>query len=207
MKERFENFEQKPEAIKKLLEYFPSGMIRELSISEIPTDVLRHFEGKSSLFILPENYRPGNFHTLFLLNGESPEERVYGAIQTKKYDSTKDPDTNTEELTYLVSTQEGEITGYCEIRFNLSKNNEYFKNKPFVGFTRTHEKFKGNKLGAKRLKMMNEVSHALYEQPLSSDTIITDPAKKVWEEFINGGEAEKFKDGKNDRYRFLSSKN
>lgn len=202
MKESIGNIEQPPTPIKKLMDYFPSGEVHELQLSDIPADVLEHFEGKSSCYILPENYHPGNFQTLFLLE-KTPNEKIFGATQTKTY-GTENPDTSTEELTYLVDVLDDKITGYGEIRFNTSKENEYFKDKPFVGFTRTYKEFMGKNLGTQRLQTMNEVCLALYKRPLSSDSIISEPAKKVWEKLAAKGEAEIFKEGTSNRYRFTT---
>lgn len=206
MKENFEKFEQEPSTIKKLIEYFPAGSIEELKLSDLPKDVLEHFENKSSLFILPEQYKPGNFHTLFSIT-KSPSEKTYGAIQIKTFESNSSEEE--EELIYLMDTQEAKITGYCEIRCNLTRDGVNIKKPiPVVDFTRTYDDFAGQNLGTERLRTMNDISLALYKTPLTSGAVRIDGIPDIlWGHLIESGEAEKFTEGESVRYRFKNKNN
>jgi hypothetical protein len=203
MKENFVNIEQVATHIKKLEQRFPVGNIVEININELPKDVLEYFEKKSELYIQPEEYKPRNFHTLFSIS-KSPDEKTYGAILIKNYGKAGNVRENdiVEELTYTIDTAEDKISGWGEIRFNMSKDPDYFINRPFVGFIETFKEFRGNSLGVDRLKIMNEISLALYNEPLYSGTLMTEPMVRTWEKLIANKEAEKTKEGKHDCYRF-----
>ena len=165
----------------------------------IPEEVLKHFEAQSSKFILPEQYRIGDFKKLYVFtypNGDIG----YVAEQDKTYDTTGD----TERLTYFEDTRDGTRTGYLELRCALSNKETYFKGKPFVGFTRTLERFQNEGLGERRLRVANAYSLGNYGVPLNSDTLIEETAKRVWQRLVEKGDAEKYIEGKNERFRFVT---
>ncbi len=159
-------------------------------------------EGKSSLFILPEDYTERNFDKL-LKHVHQNGDISYFAEQNKTYSKG-----NAERLTYIVDTRDinGEqvMTGYLEIRFSLTSENAYFKGKPFVGFTRTVEGFTGEGLGRRRLLTANSYVLSVYGAPLNSDTLISDVAERVWERLVADGLAESYQEGPYTRYRFIS---
>ncbi|NTV44516.1 MAG: hypothetical protein HGA67_02345 [Candidatus Yonathbacteria bacterium] len=164
----------------------------------IPEDVIKHFEAQSSKFILPEQYQPKNFRRLYTFiyqNGDIG----YISEQDKTYDTTGD----TERLTYFEDVRDGTRTGYLELRYGLSNKDTYFKGKPFVGFTRTLDGFQNEGLGERRLRVANAYSLDNYGVPLNSDTLIEKTAKRVWERLVEKGEAEKYMEGKNERFRFI----
>lgn len=197
------SIEVEPSSIKKLMDFFPAGSVEEISRSNLPTEILKHFEKNSEKFISPEDYKPGNFQTLFTLT-RSPDTKTYGAIQLKNFDTDQGEDVD--ESVYLMDTERGEVTGYSHIRCNLVAGAKPVSTKiPFVDFTRTYENFSGRNLGTSRLYTMNNISMALYKTPLTSGAIRVEGIPDIiWGRLVEKGEVEKFKEGKVDRYRFLS---
>jgi len=168
---------------------------------EIPEAVRDHLERDSRKYIHPENYTPENFPKAQILNYENGDIG-YLAEQDKTYDNTNE----TERLTFIVDTRDSVETGYIEIRFNLASKSKYFKNKPFVGVTRTYEDFENEGLGTRRLRVANAYVVAVYGLPLCSDSLMTEGARAVWDKLVASHEAEKFKEGTHDRYRFILKK-
>lgn len=175
----------------------PGAEIEDISIDLIPQRVLEKFEAHSKRFILPNEYKPGNFNKLLLIRFQNGDI-IYAAKQIKIYDNKRE-----EECTYFFETRGDEILGRSEMRYGLKykkENSKYFKDKPFVGFIKTESDMKKTGLGTRRLFAMNAVSHMIYGQPLYSDTVNSDEMINVWEELVKKGKAEKFKEGKFDRY-------
>ncbi len=164
----------------------------------IPEDVVKHFEAQSSKFILPEQYQTRNFSKLYTFNYVNGDIG-YIAEQDKAYGTNGD----TERLTYFEDVRDGTRTGYLELRSSLSNKDTYFKGKPFVGFTRTLDGFQNEGLGERRLRVANAYSLDNYGIPLNSDTLIEETAKRVWQRLVEKGDAEKYTEGKNERYRFI----
>ena len=48
-------------------EHFPGSEIKEITANEIPENVMKYFESKSAQFILPDDYKPGNFEKFFII--------------------------------------------------------------------------------------------------------------------------------------------
>lgn len=164
----------------------------------IPQEVLKHFEGQSSKFILPEQYHIRNFSRLYTFtypNGDIG----YLAEQDKTYETNGDR----ERLTYFADIRDGVRTGYLELRCALSNGDVYFKGKPFVGFTRTLEGFQNEGLGERRLRVANAYSLDTYGVPLNSGGLIEETAKRMWRRLVENGEAEKYMEGKNEYFRFV----
>jgi len=197
--------QQQKEILIKFKEYFPSGDIEEISSEDIPDFVMELFERKSQQFIDLKDYKPGDFERFFLIK-HSDGSKTYIAQQTKTYSTNKD----TEMLVYFVDSLDEEVFGYSELRFNISNPSEYFKDKPFVGYTETYginkntgktNRKKG--LGTRRLLVMNAFSNAFYALPLYSDTLTEEEnAKPIWEKLMQQGKAKKIKEGENNRYVF-----
>ncbi len=106
--------------------------LSQVSYADLPDIVRKHFEGQSSKFITPENYSQGNFSRILSFAHENGDV-TFVAQQDKQYGSNEE----TERLTYFVDLSGEEMTGYLEMRLNLTDIRDYFKDKPFVGFTRT----------------------------------------------------------------------
>ena len=164
----------------------------------IPQDVIEHLEEQSIKLISPDNYKPKNFDKLYTFkypNGDIG----YIAEQDKTYGTEGD----TERLTYFEDMRDGVRTGYLELRYALLNKSAYFKDKPFIGFTRTLDGFEKEGLGERRLKIANAYSLYNYGFPLNSDTVIQEAAKRVWERLVEKGEAEKYTEGSKERFRFI----
>ena len=184
----------------KFNEFHPNGKIEEISLEEIPQNIMNYFEARSKRFILPKDYQEKDFEKTFTIHHDN-HHKTYVAIQTKTYCT----DGDTEELTYLIDiNEENKPVGYGEIRFNISNKDEYFINKPFVGSTNTSKKNRRKGIGKRRLHVMNALCQTLYKNPLNSDTIISEDSKKLWEKLTQEGKSKMYKEGEHDRYVFLT---
>lgn len=173
----------------------------EVGYKDLPPQIAEYLETQSRKLVRDETYRVGNFDTLYSFT-HANEDITYVGQQDKTYDTNN----RTERLTFFVDTREGEITGYLEMRLALTDLQRFFKNKPFVGFTRTHESFQKQGLALRRLEEANAYSLAEYGFPLNSDTLLTDEAKRVWERLVEAGRAEQYKENDNPRFRFVEQK-
>jgi hypothetical protein len=179
-------------------EYFPAGEIKEVDLAELP-EAARVLHKLAMMYLSPEKFDPDGFGPAKAIK-HADGGQTYLASYEKDYGGASG---GVEESTYLIDVDEaGDYCGYGEIRHSVSSDSEYFKDKPFVGYTRT-EKGKGKKgLGLRRMAMMNAVSHMMYGQPLYSDTIQSEQAQRLWEALVKQGDAVKFKEGDHDRYVF-----
>lgn len=170
-----------------------------LNEDQIPENVMTWFEGRSAMLIHPRNYRRGNFTAFYVIRHR--DDITYAARQTKTY---RDTSGDTEDLVYLIDVDsDGNEEGHAEIRLNISNEESYFKDKPFVGYTTTQEAYRNKGLGTRRLFIMNAMSQMLHCFPLHSDTLISDEAKRLWERLEGEGKAVKFREGEHDRYKFV----
>jgi hypothetical protein len=194
--ENFKNIKssESEELTAKFNKFFPEGKIKEISIKDLPADVLKSFEGSSKRFILPEDYKPGDFKKIFLVEHDNGD-LTYIGNQIKNYWNE-----STEDLSYLFERRGQEKIGHGELRYDISSDDEFFKNKPFVGFTETEKEYHKTGLGRRRLFLLNALAQSLYDQPLYSSTLIADEARSLWEKLVVEGKAEKFKEGDDDRY-------
>lgn len=145
-------------------QHFPEEVISEVRMAALPTIAVNLFEGMSRRFILPEEYKVGNFKKFYRIDFED-ENQIYVATQTKQ-----------EDLIYLIElNHEGFEVGHGEVRIDID-NKDSTKPTPycFVGFIRTEEDFQRRGLGERRLCVMNALSQALYGSTLYSGAIITE---------------------------------
>jgi hypothetical protein len=168
----------------------------------VPGAVMDWFEMRSRMYMRQSNYRPKNFGGFFVVNHASGE-RTYTARQRKTYLNG-----DTEDVVHLLDVDPtGTKEGHAEMRLAVTNERVYFKDKPFVGYNATYEHFRRRGLGRRRLLLMNELSHMLYDLPLHSDTLVSlgkhIGAKRLWEQLVLDGLAEQFQEGINDRFRFI----
>ncbi len=190
----------KRDMAEKFRDLYNSEMV-EVTYEDLPQNVKIHFENQSSKFILPEAYKIGNFSKLCKFPHQNGDETYVG-----QQDKTYDTNGATERLTYFVDTRDGEMTGYLELRLPVSDLSQYFKEKPFVGFTRTHSPFLSQGLGKRRLEEANAYSLSEHSLPLNSDSLVTEEAKRVWERLIEDDKAERYVENGKERFRFIPPK-
>ena len=172
----------------------------QLSYADLPDLVRAHFETQSAKFITPENYTVGNFSKILSFAHENGDV-TFVAQQDKQFGKNGE----TERITYFVDLRGEDMTGYLEMGLGLTDVTDYFKGKPYVGFTRTSDGYQKEGLAERRLRQANAYALSEYGHTLNSDTIITDDtARRVWERLVDEGSAEKYMEGKNERFRFKS---
>lgn len=173
--------------------------LEKVLFRKIPHNVKKIIQSQSTKYIETRKNRKVKITDIYVSN-LSEDEQVYIVEQTKTYAGTTN---DTEKITHFIYTHKNIESGYLEIRLNITNTSQYFVNKPFVGFTVTREGFKKQRLGTKRLEIANTYCIKRYDLPLYSDTLITDQARKIWEELERKGQARKIKEGKNDRFHFI----
>ena len=171
----------------------------EITYDDLPEEIKKHFEEQSNKFMFREDYTVGNFSNIHQFTHPNGDV-TYVAQQDKTYGT----DRRTDRLSYFADTREGQITGYLELVLALDDLRDYFKDKPFVGNTRTQPDFLKEGLARRRLLEANAYSLSEHSLPLHSDTIMTEGAKGVWESLVDDGKAEKYDEDGNVRYRFIS---
>jgi hypothetical protein len=193
-------------SIERFVEHYPKGEIKSITLEDIPSHIMERFEGYSKRFIIPEEYRKNNFDYAFLL--ESKNYMTYIISQEKNYKE----ENHVEKSIYLFEyNSNSENIGHGEIRFGYESEKAFFKDKPFVGFTQTEDKFQRQGYGLNRLRIMNGLSYMFFNLPLNSDETLTNKAKKVWNKLLDNTEAKKYTlkkiiSGKtifNERYIFI----
>jgi hypothetical protein len=201
MEKIFKEFEpnENQKLLNKFNSFYPEGKMSELRLNDLPKAVLKYFEANSRRFILPEKYKPGNFKRLLAVDYTNGD-KTYIANQIKIYENDDDA---IEDLSYLIDYRGGNNIGHAELRYNLQSDSEYFKNKPFVGYTATKEEYQRSGLAERRLFLMNALAKTLYDYPICSDTVISAEAKSLWEKLVQENKAKMIKEGKNDRYVML----
>ncbi len=182
----------------------PTADISEIPADQVPEATMTWFEGRSTMLIHPEDYKPGNFERFFVINHEGGDT-TYAAQQTKTYGTNGMAEAgygNTENLIHLIDQNtEGNKTGHGEIRFNISSGDApYFKDKPFAGYISTELPYQRRGLGTRLLFTMAALSEAVYGLPLHSDTTITAEARSLLDKVVAQGKATKYLEGKHERY-------
>ncbi len=181
-------------------QHFPTGEIQPIDLAQIPKEAVDYLGIRSRALINRSDYRPSNFDASFVVDHHEGG-RTFITQQTKTYRTNG----ATKALTYFVDiNEEGKVTGFGELRLSLTDPRDYFKNKPFVGYTQTERAFQRKGLGTRRLRLMNAISNMLYSLPLHSDTLLSKESGGVWERLVRKGKARKYKQGKEDRYSFIS---
>ncbi|MCK4670683.1 MAG: hypothetical protein KAT43_05780 [Nanoarchaeota archaeon] len=172
--------------------YYPEGRIEWIAISDIPEQAMKCFEGYSKRFILPKDYKPGDFTGLFVVR-HNDDMRTYIARQPKLHD-----DGEIEELTYLFEMDENNASfGHGEIRFYPAMQRDYFKDKPFVGYSHTNDDYLKRGLAIRRLVLMNALSQLFFDLPLhSSERFVHVGAGKAWERLVKQGKAKSYQQDK-----------
>ncbi len=180
----------------KFAQMYEGASLIPITYADLPPEAVTHFEANSEKYILPKEYIPGNFSHIYLLTHPDGSE-TYIAEQIKNYGEGKD----TEALAYFMDYIDGKPAGYGELRNNISNQNNYFRGKPFVGFTRTYSPedqesggndFQKQGLGERRLFEMNAYTESRFGAALHSDSNITPEAERVWQRFVKEGKAEAY---------------
>ena len=178
-------------------EYFHEGEIHNISPDKIPAEVMEYFERKSRQFIDAKDYKPNNFGAFYVVH-YADGGKTFIAEQIKTYDTNHD----TESLAYLVDVDGETQLGHGELRMNISNPEKFFKDKPFVGYTKTEKTSRRKGFGRRRLLVMNAFSQMRYKLPLYSGTLIEDRAKSVWESLVKEDLAQRIREGRRRRYVF-----
>jgi hypothetical protein len=179
--------------------HFPRGELSETAAEDIPERAMTYFEAKSRDTHRTDEYIEGNFERFLVITHDNGD-RTYVATQTVTYPTNGD----TERLAYLMDFNEaGSPVGGGEIRHNTSNQDNYFRDKPFVGFTITDQAYQRRGFGKRRLNMMNALSRSLHGNPIHSDTNMAPNAENLWKNLVEEGAARAYKEGQHNRYMFL----
>ena len=174
------------------------------SPQDLPSNVKDKFISRGSLYINKQTAPKSmddfeNVRRVVHANGDIS----YLANQNKIYSSGAQ-----EETIHLVdTTAESRLTGEAEVRFNSASEEDYFKDKPFVGWTSTEKEARHEGLGRRRLIVMKFAAAAEFGLALHSDTVFShEDVGKIWERLVDEGQAEQYiqpdSAGNNLRYKF-----
>ena len=177
--------------------------IAKVMPSDIPYGVGDNFSANSSLYTMDGEISVDEFDHLLRIDGMGATTYLG---EHEKLLATG----GTERTTYLVDmTDDGTHTiGRGEMRYNDSSNTDYFKDKPFVGYTRTYstypeKDFSKRGYGRRRLHALNLAAQTLYNLPLHSDTLRSPAATRLWEKLVIDGLAEMYMQEQHTRYKFV----
>lgn len=171
----------------------------DVSPAELPSGVAAYLVRVSNLYT---HNQPldidefGNLQAVRHNNGVTS----FIASQEKTYFS----DDQVELIHHVVDANtEGDVIGYGELRFALTDESEYFKDKPFISGLYTKPKYRlnrrGNLLG--RLMVMEAISREKLGLPLYSDTLIEPDALAFIERLVKYGLVEQFIEGDDIRFK------
>lgn len=160
-----------------------------ISLEDLPEDVKIKFEAYSMNFIHQEDYREWNFEKIWYIQHNFPEPYItYFATQDKQYE-----DGYTEKLIYLFEqNDQGIKIWHGEIRLCLDYDDEkifqnFFKDKPFEGFTNTEENFLKKGYGLLRWIHMNYLVNKIFALKLYSSDLLAPWAKRNREKLVEYG--------------------
>lgn len=107
-------------------------------------------------------------------------------------------------------THQGHVIGAGEVVYRPQSSLDAYRDKPFVGWTKTDKSYCGEGLGRRRLTLMRMSSLACFGRALHSDMVIAhEHVHRIWERFVAEGEAVAYEeqDPNTDklvkRYQFL----
>lgn len=172
--------------------------ITAVTSADIPTSVGDYFSENSAVLTMDGEISLNEFDHLLRIDGMGAT--TYLGEHEKLY-ATGD----TERVSYLVDMTEdsAQAIGRGELRYNESSNTDYFKDKPFVGYTRTYDTHLEKGYGRRRLHALNLAAQTLYNLPLHSDTLRSAPATRLWEKLVVDGLAEMYRQDQHARYKFI----
>jgi hypothetical protein len=167
---------------------------------DVPFQAIEVLETRALMYTHDKRETTTKFEKLMKLVTED-DVSTYLAVHTKTYETVPD----TEKLIYLADVDDtGWLLGYGEVRYGLSNQSEYFKDKLFTGYTQTKENYWHLGLGTRRMHIMNHATHLIFGLPLNSDTIISHKALPLWQRQVALGNAEKYMETPViPRFRFL----
>ncbi|MDO8599734.1 MAG: hypothetical protein Q7S02_06535 [bacterium] len=185
-------------------EHYSAGVMTPIDMNAVPSSVMEQFENRSAYLVPADDYRPKNFVSYWALMHENGE-RSYVAERNPKTYRSGSSEAEVEREAYVVGvTASDDVVGWGEVRYNITNPDPYFKEKPFVGYTKTEHAFQRRGYGLRRLAVMNAVAHVFFGFPLHSDTVIQPEAERRWERPVQDGRARKYKEGEHDRYGFIN---
>lgn len=190
-----------PRETEVLKRFFPEGEASPMEVVDMPEAVQELLEDLAARYQNFERYVPGRFHDVQKV-AIGPDDVLYIARTVKEYGG----EAGTEESTFVVDVKEGGIAGRGEVRYHLTNNEDYFKDKPFVGFTETEKEHRRAGLAERRLRLMNALSQQKYGKPIHSDTVITEEARRLWEKLVDEGKARMYKEGRHDRFVYMGER-
>ena len=179
--------------------FYPEGVLETATAESLSAQAISFFLGRSEVVV--NNAPPIKLNKILRISHrEGGITNI--ARQNKHYRETG----MIEEFAYLFEVNSEEAyTGHGMLSFNSTSAHPIFKNKPYAGATFTEENFRRRHLGIRRLQVLNALSQSLYGLPLHSDYSLCRPlARGTWEKLVEKGEAKAFREGKKERYVFIT---
>lgn len=178
--------------------FFPRGKIENIDLEKVHPVALEKLEKMSAMGLLPKDYHPGDFESVFVIKHEDGT-KSYATTQTR-FPEDNDGKTIKERLIRTVDILDDTLVGYCEISL-LDVKTPYLKNHPFIRMTRTIEGFQRRGLAERRYAFMNALTQMEYGLPLYSSGIQDPLATAAWDKLVREGHARKIP--KEKRYVYI----
>lgn len=173
--------------------------VEDIKLRRVPREPRLILERASKRFMSPEEYK-GLEQIMSLEFDYSNGDFGYGLIYPTKY-SNGDSEIS---LYFIEYNKKKEETGHAELRYNYSNPSPYFKDKPFIGWVSTEERYQRQGLGIRKHRVMNALALAIYDKVLHADTVMTEYEFKVWKKLVELGEARHYLEKKKlDRFCFI----
>jgi hypothetical protein len=178
----------------------PDFTVESKVADSLPPVVNDFFEMRSRMYVLPENAKGvAGFDFMCTIDCAQDSILRYVGSERKIYDT----DGTDETLVNIIEVTVGsnKVLGHGEIRLGHSEE-PFFKDKPFVGFTRTNPEFLRQGLGMRRVFAMNHLTRLLFDLPLNSSTLLSEDAARLWQRLCTDNLAESYLEGDRKRYAF-----
>lgn len=206
----------------KFRTHYNDGIIKSISLDDIPDSPMEVFEASSKRFSEPGRYCERYFKQAFVIMHDTGD-KTYAVRQTKIYDPRYG--SGKEKYFYLADVNAlGKAMTRAELRFFLTSENAYFKNKPFVEYLNYEQdspftdinnpnerhdvmqkilKQKWIDTGTRQLKVMNALSLTFFDFPAYSNINIFEETMPLWKELEKKRLASTFLElNMNERYLF-----
>lgn len=182
----------------KFNEYFPDGVISEISLADMSAAAKEFLVSYRSTFLAPRNEVANPLGRVFRV-AHNGGDVTYAATHEKNFNNPE----HSVSFIYTYDERGDEMTGFAEAALDHA-NSDYFIDKPYIFYIETEEGFKQQGLGERKMSVLNACSRAMFGLPLYSGGPNSFGMLRRWSRLIQNGQAERvFTQGKPDRFRFL----
>lgn len=182
-------------------QHFPNRRLEQAIIEELPPEAKKRFGIRKPTFIeAVRGINPVKYDQLLKIVHDNGEESYIRTVSNSKSHKVYVAEFNTDK----------EYIGTGSMKLFTQTDNEFFKDKPYVNWTKTHEEHERRGYGTRRLYIMNALSQTIHQLPLNSSGkfIInylvddTPSQKRLWQNLVEAGDATPYKYQNEERFVF-----